>query len=304
MRRGTTGSFLLIAGAALAAGCGPAAYAPSGPPASSGPASSGSAAAGAPASPAGTARQRAAADARAILADFVPPPGAVRLARQPALPADAPSMGLNSADQADATGFWRASGTATALLAWEKAHISGRFARQNVIIGPPSWNTVYSLPAVPGVLSTREMNVQVYDSGDGTAVIMAAAMVAWEPPRPAAEMIPAGVSEVTISPLGTWRAHPAPVTVTSAPVVGRLAGLINRLPLSTAGDAPCAMAADGFSLAFRAAAGGPEVAYAEPGACGALNLRLNGKDEPALMPPDSFQATVLRIAGLNWQPVG
>jgi hypothetical protein len=29
-----------------------------------------------------------------------------------------------------------------------------------VIIGPPSWDTVYSLPAVPGALPMRQMNVQ------------------------------------------------------------------------------------------------------------------------------------------------
>ena len=102
----------------------------------------------------GTPKQRAAADARAILGKFVPPPGAVRLAKRPALPSGSPVMGLTATTQADATGYWRASGTATTLLAWEKAHISRSFSRQDVIIGPPSWNTVYSLPAVPGVLPT------------------------------------------------------------------------------------------------------------------------------------------------------
>jgi hypothetical protein len=73
-------------------------------------------------------------------------------------------MGLNSATRADATGYWRASGAATTLRAWEKGHISRSFSRQDVIIGSPSWNTVYTLPAVPGVLPTREMNVQFDDS--------------------------------------------------------------------------------------------------------------------------------------------
>jgi hypothetical protein len=306
MRRGSTAPFLLIAGALLAAGCGSAAYAQpvSSASAAGTPAGTSTGAAVVGAQPGGTASQRAAADARAILAKFVPPPGAVRLARRPALPADAPSMGLNSTDQADAVAYWRAAGSATALLAWEKAHISASFSRQDVIIGPPSRNTVYSLPAVPGVLSTREMNVQFYESPGGSTVIMAAALVAWEPPRPAAEVIPASVTEVIITPLGSWHGHPVPVTITSAPVVRRLAGLVNRLPLSTAGDAPCAMGADRISLTFLAAAGGPEVAYTAPGACGALNLRLGGKDEPALQPPGSFPATVLKLAGLNWQPVG
>jgi hypothetical protein len=305
MRRGRTAPFLLIAGALAAAGCGSAASAPPtpSPPAVSSASPAGTSP-GAGSQPAGTASQRAAADARAILAKFVPPPGAVRLARQPALPADAPSVGLNSADQADAVEYWRAAGSATALLAWEKTHISASFSNQDVLIGPPSWNTMYALPAVAGVLPTREMNVQFYESSDGSTVIMAAAMVAWEPPRPAAEVIPASVTQVTITPLGPWHGQPVPATITSAAVVRRLAALINGLPLSTAGDAPCASGPMDFSLTFRAAAGGPQAAYAAPGACGSLSLQLDGKDEPALQAPDSFLATVLKIAGLNWKQLG
>jgi hypothetical protein len=78
-------------------------------------------------------------------------------------------MGLTATAQADAKGYWRASGSATALLAWEKAHISASFSRQDVLIGLPD----------------REMNVQFYDAGGGLTVIMAEAMVAWQPPRPA-----------------------------------------------------------------------------------------------------------------------
>jgi hypothetical protein len=295
----STKSFLLILGTLLAAGCGTATSAP--PAASSSPAalsvSSGQ--------PSGLASQRAAADARSILGKFVPPPGAVRLAERPALPGGSPTMGLATTAQADATGYWRASGTATGLLAWEKAHISGSFSRQDVLIGPPSWNTVYSLPAVPGVLPTREMNVQFYDAGGGVTVIMAEAMVSWQPPRPAAEVIPASVTEVTIAPSGPVpQPAPAPVTVSSPAVVRRLAALVNGLPLSTvAQDVPCP-SGSGFTLTFRVTAGGAPAAVADgPGACGQVTLRLNGKDESRLLPPDagSYRATVLKLAGLHWR---
>jgi hypothetical protein len=122
--------------------------------------------------PPGTPKQRAAADAKAILGEFVPPSGAVRLAKQPKLPGGG-TMILNSTAQADEAGYWRVRGAATALLAWEKAHISRSFSRQDMTVGPPSWNTVYSLPAIPGMLSVREMNVQVYDVGGGVSVIVA-----------------------------------------------------------------------------------------------------------------------------------
>ena len=252
--------------------------------------------------PTGTPQQRAAADARAILGEFVPPPGAVRLATRPELPGGSATVMLNSTTQVDAVGYWRVSGTATALRAWEEAHISRSFSQQDVIVGPPDWNTVYTLPAVPGVLPVREMNAQFYDIGGGMTVIMADAMVSWQPSRPASEGIPVSVAVVTIAESGlVGPGSPAPVTITSVPVVRRLAALVNGLPVATAGnDVPCPLGA-GLTLTFRAAVGGPAVAVADgPGACGVVTLRLNGKDEPALQPPGSYRATVLKIAGLHW----
>jgi hypothetical protein len=296
VRQVKTAPFLLILSVALAVSCSgvtsaPRAAKPSGPPAVSG-------------QPSGSPKQRATADASAILGEFVPPPGAVRLAKQPKLPGGAGSMILNSTAQADDAGYWRVRGAATALLAWEKAHVSRSFSRQDMLIGPPSWSTVYSLPAVPGVLPVREMNVQVYDVGGGVSVIVADAMVSWQPPRPAAEVIPASVTVVTIaaSEAGVWPGNPAPVTITSVPVVRRLAALVNGLPVSTAGlGVPCSMAI-GFTLTFRAVAGGPAVAVAAgPAECGVVHLRLGGQDEPDLQPPGSYAATVLKIAGLRWK---
>jgi hypothetical protein len=293
VRSRSTAPFWLLLAVALAAGCGTATSAPRTAT------SAGTTAVASP--PASSPQQRAAAQAKAILRQFVPPPGAVRLAKQPALPGGSPGMGLTAATQQDATGYWRASGTATALLAWEKTHISRSFSRQDVIIGPPSWNTVYSLPAVPGVLPQREMNVQFYDTGGATTVIMAEAMVSWSPPRPAAEVIPASVSIVTIATAGPWQGNPAPVTIASVPAVRRLAALVNTLPLSTTEEGtPCPMGV-GFTLTFRTAAGRAPVAVADgPGTCDAVTLRLNGKDEPALQPPSSYAAAVLKIAGLHW----
>lgn len=161
---------------------------------------------------------------------------------------------------------------------------------------------MYSLPAVPGALPTREMNVQVYDVGSGVTVIMADAMVSWQPPRPAFDVIPASVTAATIAASGPWQGNPGPVTITSAPVARRLAALVNGLPVSTVSkDVPCPLGAR-FTLTFRAAAGGLAIAVADgPAECGVVHLRLNGKDEPDLQPPGSYPATVLKIAGLRWK---
>jgi hypothetical protein len=295
-------SLAAILAVTLAAGCGTAT---AGPPASQATPAKTAPPATTRAAPSasGSASQRAVADARGMLARFVPPPGAVRLAGKPRLPSGSATMGINATTRVDAAGYWRVNGSATALLAWEKAHISRSFSAQDVIVGPPDWNTVYSLPAVAGVLTQREMNVQFYDVG-GATVIMADAMVAWQPPRPATEVFPDSVTAVTVTALGPWTGAPAPVTITSAPVVRRLVALLNTLPVSvTSTDVPCPSGPASFELTFRPSPGGPQGTYAGPGACGAMSVRINGKDQPALQPPSSYVATVLQITGLNWKPV-
>jgi hypothetical protein len=247
----------------------------------------------------GTPKQRAAADARAILSSFVPPPGAIRLASKPQLPGGG-TMGMNSTAQVDVTGYWRVAGQPAALLVWERAHISRGYSRQDVLLGPVSWDTVYSLPAIPGVLPLREMNVQAFDVGGGMSVIMADAMVSWQPPRPATEVIPASVRLVTIAASGPWPGNPRPVTISSAAVVRRLVALVNSLPVSTANeDIPCP-SEFGVTLTFAAQGGQPVAVATGPGGCGAVYLTVRGRDEPDLQPPGSYLATILQIAGLHW----
>jgi hypothetical protein len=158
-----------------------------------------------------------------------------------------------------------------------------------------------SLPAIPGVLPQREMNVQAYDVGGGMSVIMADAMVSWQPPRPATEVIPASVRVVTIAASGLWPRTARPVTVRAASVVLRLAALVNSLPVATVNmDVPCPMGA-GVTLTFSGPGGQPIAVATGPAACGVVNLTLHGDDKPDLQPPGSYLATVLKIAGLRWQ---
>jgi hypothetical protein len=290
----TLGWFLIMGGVTLAAGCAGSGRPAAAPPATRSPARLIGVAA------TGTPKQRAAADAKAILSSFRPPPGAVHLASKPQLPGGG-TMGLNSTAQVDAVSYWRVAGQPTALLAWEQAHISRSYSRQDVLMGPISWDTVYSLPAIPGVLPQREMNVQAYDVGGGMSVIMADAMVSWQPPRPATEVIPASVRVVTIAASGPWPGNPRPVTIRAAPVVRRLAALVNNLPVATVGeDVPCPMGS-GVTLTF-SISGGPPVAVANgPAQCGVIDLTLHGQDEPDLQPPGSYLATILKIAGLHWR---
>ena len=122
-----------------------------------------------------------------------------------------------------------------------------------------------------------------------------------ESSKSAREVIPASVTVVTVAAWGPWPGNRAPVTITSVPVVQRLAALINALPVSTVSRGiPCPMGV-GFMLTFRDAVGGPAVAVAVgPADCGVVHLTLNGKGNPDLQPPGSYRATVLKITGLQW----
>jgi hypothetical protein len=241
-----------------------------------------------------TSRERAVADAAAILKAFAVPPGARRLQRAP----DAlkvPITTVVSATLVDDVSFWRAPGRPQAVLAWEQAHLPRRFTPGDADFGPPSWDRTFSLSPVPGVLDARDLVVEVTGAGHGQTAIRVDAQVSWQPPRSAGERVPAAVRVVTITQLPSLRPHarhpPAPVTITGLAVVRRLAALVDSLPLSTIGPgAKCPPPlGGGIRLTFRARADGPPLAVARgPAACGTVQFSAGGKRQPALQITDAF----------------
>jgi hypothetical protein len=254
-----------------------------------------------------TPRERAAADAAAILKAFAVPPGARRLQQAPdAL--KAPITTLVSTTLVDKVSFWRSPGRPQAVLAWEQAHLPRRFTPGDADFGPPSWDRTFSLPPVRGVLNARDLVVEVTAAGNGQTAIRVDAQVSWQPPRPASERVPSSARVVTITQLPSLGPHatrpPAPVTITGLAVVRRLAALVNNLQLSTIGPgAPCpASLGGGIRLTFLAGAGGPPLAAAQgPAACGTVQFTVGGKRRPALQLTGSFIPQVLKLAGLHWK---
>jgi hypothetical protein len=260
-----------------------------------------------------TPQQQAKADAAAMLAAFVPPPGATRLSSAPTasggiLKHRAFSPGFE--DQVDDVSFWRVPASAASVLNFEKAHLPRRFTLSG-------WGTVggntygarldwWSLPGVPGVIALRELTVEVTDPSSSVSYVRVDSNVAWIPVRPAAEKVPASVRVVTISaspnmnhPKGT----PAPVTVTSPAKVARIVALVDGLSLDTSGVHGCpAEQGEGITLAFRAKPGGPVLATAkEPiPSCGSVSFTIGGARQPTLADPGSFPTKVLAIAGVHW----
>ena len=279
---------LLAACVAMAAGCA-AAHPATGPAASPGP------------------REHAVADAAAILRAFAVPPGARRLPQAP----DAlkvPITTLVSTTLVDDVSFWRAPGQPQAVLAWEQAHLPRRFTLGDADFGPPSWDRMFSLAPVPGVLTARDLVVEVTGAGHGQTAIRVDAQVSWQPPRPGRERVPGAARVVTITQLPSLDPRagrpPAPVTITSPPAVRRIAALVDSLPLSTIGPgASCPGAlGGGIRLTFRAQASGAPLAVAQgPATCGTVQFSAGGARQPALQITDSFIPHILTLAGLHWK---
>jgi len=134
------------------------------------------------------------------------PPGARRL-RQAPVALKAPITTLVSTTLVDDVSFWRAPGRPQALLAWEQAHLPRRFTPGDEDFGPPSWDRMFSLSAVPGVLNARDLVVEVTGVGNGQSAIRVDAQVSWQPPRPASERVPSSARVVTIT---LWGARSLP----------------------------------------------------------------------------------------------
>jgi hypothetical protein len=254
-----------------------------------------------------TPRERAVADAAAILKAFAVPPGARRLQRAPDT-LKAQMTTLVSTALVDKVSFWRAPGQPQAVLAWEQAHLPRRFTPGDADFGPPSWDRTFSLSPVPGVLNAQDLVVEVTGVGNGQTAIRVDAQVSWQPPRPASERVLPAARVVTITQLPSLGPHArrpaAPVTITDPAVVRRLAALVDSLQLSTIGPAaPCpASLGGGIRMEFLARAGGPPLAAAQgPAACGTVQFSAGGKRQPALQLTDSFIPQALKLAGLHWK---
>jgi hypothetical protein len=257
-------------------------------------------------------RQQAEAAATALLAEFVPPPGARRLAGPPNLPGgweQHPSSILVSNSMVDEAAFWEAPGDPQSLLSWEQARLTGkRFILGDAGFGPPSWDREFDLPAA-GVLITRELIVEVVGAGNGQTAIRLDADVAWQPARPPEDLVPNTGRVVTISELagGNPRAKrpPAPVTITDPAVTGRLAALVDSLPVSPLNNVavPCPAAFGGsLQLAFRARTGGPVVALVQTDQpCGMIDFTVTGQQVLGLENNTNVDRQILAIASLPWK---
>jgi hypothetical protein len=299
--------------AVVIAGCGTT-HAPSGGAAAASASASGSASSSASAS--ATPRSRAAADAASILASFVPPPSATRLTAEPTAGGGAlsrPAAVPRSSDLVDDVSWWRVHGSPQTVLAWEKTHLPRRFtlAGSGMAGSPPTvWSQQYTLPSVSGVLAQRELAMETVSAGGGQSAVRVDAQVTWLPAKPASERIPSGAKLVTISAISgpiVGAKVPAPVTITNAATVQRIASLVNGLPIFPPGVYSCpADLGRAVQMTFRATAGGPPLAVVTAGvaSCQGVGFTVGGQRQPALADGAALARQVLAITGLRWTGYG
>jgi hypothetical protein len=197
-------------------------------------------------------RQRAQADATAILAAFAVPPGGRKL---PGAPSGQASALKNMAGYTPSpnriaeTGFWQVKGDPQQVLAWTGSHVgrshtSGGITTNLPVPGRPEtiWSQTYALPPVPAVEDTRQLTVEVADAGNGQTALRVDAEVYWLPPHAASDMVPAAATAVTLSVIPNGNLNkkpPQPETITSPAAVHRIAAMLNSQPSFPPGPREC-----------------------------------------------------------------
>ena len=284
-----------------------------------------------PPSPASTASQspqaRAQADAAAILAAFVPPPGATRLSSAPGGVGGRLTGSSPGPDVVEYASWWQVPGmTPLQMLAWEKAHLPHQFRLAGFggeEMKPPKLpngltfpadpyhaaDYAFGLPPVTGILTSRELDVEAARSTSGQTYVRVDSQVNWQPVRPASTFIPSGVRAVTVTAVAGMNDRtkpPAPVTMTDAARVRKLVALVNAQPLFPPGVFNCPFDdGRGVRLTFLAGPGRPTVAtaFAKSNGCGGVDLTI-GKRQVSLAWGSTAAEQALAISGMNWKLFG
>ena len=266
-----------------------------------------------------------------VLAAFVPPPGATRLSSAPGGVGgrlNGPEFTPGDPDVVDDGAWWTVPGlTPLQVLAWEQAHLPHQFTRSMVsgaaaplppalpggrrFPAMPYHYAAYgfSLPAVAGGLTARELDVQAAMTDAGHTYVRVDSQVGWQPVRPASTFIPGSVRVVVVTAvpgMNDRRKPPAPVTVTDPARVRKLVALINAQPLFPPGVFSCpADDGRGVQLTFLAGPGGPTVAiaFAKSNGCGGVQLTLKGQ-RTMLGWGSAVAQQALAISGMNWKLFG
>jgi hypothetical protein len=269
----------------------------------------------------GSPQQQAKADAAAILAAFVPPPGTRRLAGAPPSTLgvlSTPGWTTTDPDLVDDTSWWLVPAPASQVEAYEIGHLPNRFTSSATggVDGTTvhTWTLPTTLPA-----GERQLMLTMARADATHTAVRVDAVVTWQPARPAGTFLPSGIQAVTVTAMrggNDKNKPPAPVTVTDPARVQQLVSLVNGLPLFPPGPFSCPFDdGRGVQLAFLAKVGGPVLgtAFAKSNGCGGVLLVI-GAGQPSMEHAVQHQTALgfgtvpakkaLAISGMRWKMFG
>jgi hypothetical protein len=259
-------------------------------------------------------------DAAGLLGRLRLPAGAARSPREPTGAGTylrpMPSLEATSARVTDHA-WWTVPEQPSAVLAYLKAHppAGGRYDGSGSTSsgsGVVALSIDYSWPAIAGVLGGRLLDVTVSAVHGGTGVL-AETQSEWIVPRPASEVVPAGVHEIDVSAQAATGGRPVSRQVTAAATVRALVALINGLPIgqptATSCPAEITTGAQIVALTFRPAAGGAALARASftdyagwgglSGECNEISLSIGGRQQRDGLIGGRYIARLTRILGFS-----
>ncbi len=254
-------------------------------------------------------RARAESYARRALAGLPLPPGAHRIPFPARLPAGlqyaaGPAVPQHTA--LDLRALYRIASPVTTVNSFLASHVpAGWVAGSSGQSGTSGASGTYQLGIRPARPPAWAYNITVATSviaRGGGSLLRVDSVVAWYPPRSAAEHIdPARYRAVTVivPKPGTMKPVRLSRTFTARQTIARLAALINGLPAAPDVAVPCPMMPVGrFSrLVFLPRSGAPEVVVTLPGCVSAV-VRVGGRTQPALFPRGALTAVMDRLLGV------
>lgn len=251
----------------------------------------------------------------AVIAAYVPPPGAVETASEPAgdgglLPAPSSSLPPFKLNEVNSSArWWTLPGTPAQALSYVQAHppagsMTGAFWRSL-----PAGFVEFGWAAVPRATGGLRIEIKAARLADGSTGLEAEAQGFWLTPRPSFEVLPtnAHLLRVTLIPS---RLEPSGrtrhVTVTGRRRIERVVELLDALPAGQPmGPVECPLD-DGAALrlAFYGAHGGSPLAVArdELSGCGGVSLTIAGRSQHWLDSEGDLLAQVSAAIGVKLGP--
>jgi hypothetical protein len=263
-----------------------------------------------------TAPDRAVArrDAPGLLSKVVLPAGATRLGSEPRddngyLKPQRVLVG--DAAHVVAHAWWQVMQTPDQLIAFVKAHppAGGTPAwtsnAGNSRTGTSALSVGFEFKAIPNVLGYRTVTVTATALHGGRTGVLLESQSDWIVERSAAERIPADVREIQIAVTRPGKPSALRLSVTGGPRVGRIVGLLNRLPIAQPIVYACPAEFDPklITMTFRSATGATlaVLSYADfrpwsaPSvACKTIQLTIGGRPQTSLL-GGSFLSAIARI---------